>query len=293
MSFFRKLFADKQPDFDQTLQGLRATLLDSDAVFSGSAMLESLVALQDRALQLGEHSPQRGWLAESISRLQSKRGDSESVLEHGRLALAIHQQRPFLDDEAFFYLHYRLATAAQDEQAFADSLAHLAVCLAHPQLASLDPEQQLGLRQTRGYLLHEAGRFAEALASNQALLADGERAFGVNDERLGQVLNNLAQNHYELGQPERSQAALLRRLAIAEKAQAHDEQAQALFQLGVLAWELGDAQVARSWFQQRLLRAQALDDDDLIEAAQDDLTDLERRVAESTPPATDPSAPTS
>ena len=64
--------------------------------------------------------------------------------------------------------------------------------------ADLTEEQRLGTRQSLGYCLHEAGRYAEARAINEKVLAGGERLFGPEDELLLTVLTNLAQNTYKL-----------------------------------------------------------------------------------------------
>lgn len=270
MQFLRKLFAAPATNtqaFDAALSTLRATLLSEGQLFSGSAMHQELQALEAQALGLPAHSAQRGWLFETFTRLQTKRGDSESVLHYGTMALHIHSHQAFLDAESSFYLHYRMACAADEEGAQTLALQHLQTALATDPCPWLNGEQRLVLREKLGYLLHEAGQHANALSNNTRLLHDAQLHYGGNAHVLCTLLNNLAQNAYELRQFGESQRYLQRRLALAQGAQDYDTEADCLFQLGVVDCEQGDLTSARTWFDLRVQRARSLDDPGLIAAA--------------------------
>lgn len=270
MQFLRKLFSapvPRQQDFDAALASLRATLLEEGRLFSGSAMYQELQALEAQALGLPAHSAQRGWLFETFTRLQTKRGDSESVLHYGALALHVHSSQAFMDAESCFYLHYRMACAADEEGETALALHHLQTALSTEPRPWLSDEQGLALREKLGYLLHEAGQHAEALACNTRLLHDARLFYESDTQALCNLLNNLAQNTYELQQFGESQRYLQRRLALAQGAQDYETEADCLFQLGVLDCEQGDPVGARTWFDLRVQRARSLDDPDLIAAA--------------------------
>jgi len=97
-------------------------------------------------------------------------------------------------------------------------------------------------------------------------------------DRLTTVLVNIAQNSYLLGRLDESEAALRRALAIARKAGDDDVADDALFQLGVLAFERGDLDGARRWMRQRTDAALQAQDDERLARAKADADELERRI---------------
>lgn len=281
MQFLRQLFATPSTNpqaFDAALAQLRATLLDENRLFSGSAMHQELQALEAQALGLAAHSPQRGWLFETFTRLQTKRGDTESVLHYGALALHIHGVQPFLDAESHFYLHYRMACAADEEGQTTLAVQQLQSALDRPRGPWLTSAQTLALREKLGYLLHEAGQPAQALAHNTRLLHDAQLHYGSGQPVLCTLLNNLAQNTYLLQQFSDCQRYLQRRLALAQGAQDYATEADSLFQLGVVDCEQGDYAGARTWFDLRVQRARSLNDPELIEAALQAQQELVARI---------------
>jgi len=270
MQVLRQLFATPSTNpqaFDAALAQLRTTLLDENRLFSGSAMYQELLALEAQALGLHAHSPQRGWLFETFTRLQTKRGDTESVLHYGALALHVHGVQPFLDAESCFYLHYRMACAADEEGQTALAVQQLHSALDQPLGPWLTAEQTLALREKLGYLLHEAGQPAQALACNTRLLHDAQLHYGHQPHVLCNLLNNLAQNTSALRQFGECQRYLQRRLALAQGVQDHVTEADCLFQLGVVDCEQGDYAGARTWFDLRVQRARSLNDPELIDTA--------------------------
>lgn len=281
MQFLRQLFAAPSTNpqvFDAALAPLRATLLDENRLFSGSALYQALQALEAQALGLPAHSPQRGWLFETFTRLQTKRGDTESVLHYGALALHVHRAQPFLDAESSFYLHYRMACAADEEGQTVLAVQALHSALEHLPAPWLTARQALVLREKLGYLLHEAGQPAQALAHNTRLLHDAQLHYGSGQPVLCTLLNNLAQNTYVLQQFSDCQRYLQRRLALAQGAQDYATEADSLFQLGVVDCEQGDYAGARTWFDLRVQRARSLNDPELIEAALQAQQELVARI---------------
>ena len=168
-----------------------------------------------------------------------------------------------------------------EEGAPALALQHLQTALAMQASPWLSHAQQLVLREKLGYLLHETGQHAPALTSNTRLLHDAQLYYGADAPVLCTLLNNLAQNAYEMRQFGESQRYLQRRLALAQRAQDYETEADCLFQLGVVDCEQGDHVGARTWFDLRVQRARSLDDPDLIDAALQAQQELSTRLQAS------------
>ena len=94
------------------------------------------------------------------------------------------------------------------------------------------------------YCLHEAGRYAQARALNEATLAAQMKRSGAESAALLPVLNNLAQNEYELKDDAAAEATLQRMLAIATAAGDGEHADSALMQLGALSFETGHGEQA-------------------------------------------------
>jgi tetratricopeptide (TPR) repeat protein len=175
-------------------------------------------------------------------------------------------------------LHDLVAKSATDP---AVAIKHLraAVDLA-PRDLSLVPLQRFGLRERLGYWLHEGQFFAEAQQVNMQLLADAERELGKDHEALLTVLENLAQNHYALEQPDAASVDLQRCLALARQHARPEVESRMLFQLGVLAHEQGNDDEARRYMNERVEHAKRNPDLGLLDGAQSSLAELELRIAE-------------
>lgn len=278
MAFFG--FASPADKFARRFTPLRDTVYDADAMFSGSAMSEDLEALLPLAEKVGAESAELAdllWLQFVV--FAKRQWDSEG-LPLGMRALAIRESRGDLTPTDRYEQHYAIGKSAVQAEEYDTAIAHLqqaAEWSAHAS-ATLSLDQKLGIREEIGYALHEASRFAEALAHNQQLLADAQGAFGSGtDERLSGVINNLAQNAYELGDHGQAQAYLQQRLALGQALQDNDIVLDTLFQQGVLAHEAGDAARARTLFEQRVAIARASGDEDLLEDAQARLDELTER----------------
>lgn len=278
MAFFG--FSSPADKFARRFNPLRDTVYDADAMFSGSAMSEDLEALLPLAVRMGTESAELADLLWLQFVVFAKRQLSDEGLPLGLRALAIRIARGGLTPTDRYEQHYAIGKSAVQAEAYDTAIEHLqqaAEWSAHAS-ATLSLDQKLGIREEIGYALHEAGRFAEALAHNQLLLADAQSAFGTaTDERLSGLINNLAQNAYELGDHAQAQAYLQQRLALGQALQDNDIVLDTLFQQGVLAHEAGDAERARTLFEQRIAIARASGDEDLLEDAQARLDELTER----------------
>lgn len=276
------LFSRTNPaqQFAQRFAPLRDTVYDEGAMFSGSAMSADLAALRPLAESLGAESPQLAELLWLQFVVYSKRQMDDEGLPLGLRALAIRAARGDLTPTDRYQQHYALGESALQSEEYDTAIEHLrqSAQWADHEGAAPSPEQKLGIREEIGYALHEAGRFAEALAHNQQLLADAQGTFGSDkDARLSGVINNLAQNAYELGDRPRAQHYLAQRLALGQA--LHDDSIvlDTLFQQGVLAHEGGDSALARALFQQRVAIAHASGDEDLLAETEATLAELTER----------------
>ena len=273
-------FTDSAQEFARRFNPLRDTVYDASAMFSGSAMSADLAALRPLAEGLGAESSELAQLLWLQFIVYSKRQMDDEGLPLGLRALAIRSALSDLTPTDRYEQHYAIGESALQSEEFDTAIEHLrqSAHWADHEGATLSAEQKLGIREEIGYALHEAGRFAEALAHNQQLLADARRAFGSDvDARLSGLINNLAQNAYELGDLAQAQRHLQQRLALGQALKDDGIVLDTLFQLGVLAHEAGDSPLARSLLQQRVAMAHASGDEDLLEEAQATLAELAER----------------
>lgn len=284
MAFFS--FGTPAQRFAKKFNRLRDTVYDTSGMFSGSRMSANLAALQPLAEAVGADSAEMAdllWLQFVVFR---KRQLHTEGLPLGLRALAMRDARGGLTPTERYEQHYAIGESALEAEDYDTAVEHLqqsAHWAAH-EGATLGTEQKLGIREEIGYALHEAGRFAEALAHNRQLLTDAQAAFGFGtDKRLSGVINNLAQNAYELGKHAEAKTWLQQRLALGRALEDTDIVLDALFQLGVLAHETRRTAEARAFFQQRVDIARAKDDEYLLESAQATLAEFEERKQQGKP----------
>lgn len=270
-------------DFQQAFAPLHATVYDENAVFSGSQMSDDLQALEPLALRIGAESAELAQLHWLQSVVWGRRGGFvDQALHAGEQALALDAAAARLPPAELAQRHFMLANLAIEDGQWPRAWQHLQAASAAAQAdagQALTPRQRLGLREKAGYVLHELGRHREALAHNQQLLQDALPVLGPDNPALRTVLNNLAQNAYELKDLGLAARYLQERLRIAQAAQEHDTALDTLFQLGVLAHEQRQPEQARQWFTQRLALARASGSQAQQAQAQADLQELERRLA--------------
>ena len=266
--------------FARRFNPLRDTVYDAGAMFSGSAMSEDLSALQPLAEGLGAGSTELAELLWLQFVVFGKRQMDDEGLPLGLRALAIRTALGNLTPSDRYAQHYAIGESALRAEDYNTAIEHLrqSAHWADHEGATLSIDQKLGIREEIGYALHEAGRFAEALAHNQQLLADALAAFGSDtDARLSGLINNLAQNTYELDDHTRAQHYLQQRLALGQALKDDSIVLDTLFQQGVLAHESGDGALAHTLLKQRVAIAQAGGDEDLIEEAEAALAELAER----------------
>jgi tetratricopeptide (TPR) repeat protein len=266
--------------FVQRFAPLRDTVYDDSAMFSGSAMSADLAALRPLAESLGAESSELAQLLWLQFVVFSKRQMDDEGLPLGLRALAIRSVLGDLTPTDRYQQHYAIGESALQSEEYGTAIEHLrqSAQWADHESAVLSMEQKLGIREEIGYALHEAGHFAEALPHNRQLLADAQIAFGSStDVRLSGLINNLAQNAYELGDHAEAQRYLAQRLALGQALQDDDIVLDTLFQLGVLAHEGGDSALARTLFEQRVAIAHASGDDDLVADTEATLAELSER----------------
>jgi tetratricopeptide (TPR) repeat protein len=258
------------------LQALADRLLDPNSMISISASLAELDTIEPHT---APDSVERGRVDHLRALVEWKAHRLDASIGHYTAALRIDAKTPFLSADERLMANYNAAKQAEHngECKIALPFYQTAAALMAPD-PSHSESQRLGIQESIGYCLHELGRFEEARHVNTAVLAGGERLFGLADPKLIPVLINLAQNDYELHQPAAARAGLQRVLAIATQAGDAEHVDSALFQLGVLAFEAGQPDEARRYMTRRLTLARAAGDAARIQRAQDDLDVLEDKL---------------
>lgn len=284
MAFFS--FGTPAKRFAKKFNRLRRTVYDAKSMFSGSRMSADLAALQPLAEAVGADSDEMADLLWLQFVVFHKRQQDTEGLPLGLRALAMRAAKGGLTPTERYEQHYAIGESALEAKDYDTAIEHLqqsAHWAAHEGV-TMSTEQKLGMREEIGYALHEAGRFAEALAHNRQLLADAQAAFGFgSDRRMSGVINNLAQNAYKLGKHAEATTWLQQRLALGQALEDTDIVLDALFQLGVIAHEKRRTAEARAFFQQRVDIARAQDDEYLLEGALATLAEFEERNQQGKP----------
>jgi tetratricopeptide (TPR) repeat protein len=259
------------------LDALAARVMDPTAMLSVSATLAQLDEIEP---QTAPGSVDRGRVANLRGLIEYKGHRVRPSIEHYTAALGIDAQTPFLNAQDRLMANYNIATQAESAGQCEQAVPYFRTVAA---LMAADPSQteakRLGVQERLGYCLHELKRYAEAQQVNQAVLAGGESLYGPNDPKLMTVLINLAQNDYELHQPDAARGLLQRVLAIATASGDADRVDTALFQLGVLAFESGSPGEATQLMTRRLQLAKTSGDPSRVHRAQEDLDILEEKAA--------------
>lgn len=278
-----RAFAATPPksEFEQRFAPVHTTVLDPGGAFSYSETYPKLEAIEQLARRIGADSPERARVLDLMSLVRFKHGDYAEALQLGDTCLALKSATAIAPADRILLIH-RVAKSAENMERYDVAVSRYRTVLdfdASAKGSLLTDAQRLGVRENIGFVLHENKEYAQALASNRSTLADAERIFGPNDGRLTTILTNLAQNTYELGQFAEAQATLQRSLDIARAAGKDEVADEMLFQLGVLAFERGDIEGARSRMKERLQAAADAHDDERIAQAQTAAAELEHRIA--------------
>lgn len=263
------------------LRQMREMMWDSARFFSlseASAELDEIAGALDAADNRDTET--RGELAYARGYIHARRGEeAEAIAAYGR-ALAAHEITPFLPDKP--WLSARLGIGISYEalgqwseavRAYTDVLPDIAAS------ADYSDDQQGGVMEKRAYCLHEMGRYEEALEQNLALIEFARGFLSDTSPNLCTVLINTAQNLHALGRAPEAETHLTRCLEIAQAHDDHDRVVNTRFQLGVLAFEAGDADRARAHMTAGRDHALEHGDDWLKERSAAHLDELEERLS--------------
>jgi tetratricopeptide (TPR) repeat protein len=254
----------------QRLKELHRMIMDPSKTFSASATLKELDELEASLSPMpvearGELNYIRGFVLYRVGRAEEALGPSSE-------ALRIDASHPFLPASERSHFLYSLANQAEEVGAWDIAIdAYTQVIPLFDADPGLSEDQRLGTRESLAFCLHEAEQYAKAFSINASVLASGERLFGPDSDKLLVVITNLAQNAHKLRELDKAKAFLERRLDIALKHDVTHHVDEALFQLGVLAYEQGQLDEAEAFMQRRLALALGSDDPSRIEEAEEAL----------------------
>lgn len=260
------------------IREIREMLWDRSARFSISETLARIDAIEEG---VAEPDPElRGELAYARAYLHSRRYEFEPALAAYDEALAIHDETPFLPERVAISARLGRATQLEDLARWKEAVEAWRAAIPLVEASDAHDENELaGTKERLAYALHEAGEYEEAEALNREVIETGERLFGDDVWQLMTALINLAQNLHAQDRPAEARPVLLRVLGIARDTGDAQREASMLFQLGVLDFEMGDPESAEAWFRKAVEHARATGDAYLLEDAERDLAEFERRRA--------------
>jgi tetratricopeptide (TPR) repeat protein len=260
------------------VEKVREVVYDYDARFSRPQMLENLRDLLKNAEKIGGAPATERDLLLMIGLIESKGGTPQDVTEALSRALKITAEPP-LTEERLARTHVLLGDNFKDAGEYARAAEHYAASIGHmAKSREFTEDNRLGIGQDLGYVLNEAQKYQAALDNNIAVLSGGEKLHGTESPLLRSVITNIAQNLHALDRKAEAEPYLLRALALARADEREWNEQDLMFQLGVLAFELGDNEKARRFMQDRLAFVKRINREDLIEAATEDLEVLEDKI---------------
>jgi tetratricopeptide (TPR) repeat protein len=266
-------------DLNARVAALKAEIYDPEAMFSRSQKLAELGILVDYAKVQGNTADALRDSLLMIGLIESKGGETKDVVAACREAFAV-EGASALPDERSERAHHMFADHLKDLGEYAEAATHYRFGIQSMRLAPVFTEdQRLGSGQDLGYVLHEAGKYQEALDNNLEVLAGGEKLHGQDNPLLRSVVTNIAQNLHSLGRKREAEPYLRRALAMARAEKNIWNEQDLLFQLGVLAHETGDNNAARRHMKERIDVIQQHDRNDLLDDATADLKILEGKIS--------------
>lgn len=260
------------------LQAIETLVLDPAARFGAQDVLSELANLLTDLQDEGAPARDQQRCLHLIHLVNFKIERFEEAFDYGYRALKTFPEIHHLSLNAPLMLPYRMGECCLKLGHFEEAVEYYGQTLHVLEAQSSDEsDAKLGTIEKIGYCLHEAGRFEDAYANNQSLLARGEKFFGPQDPVLGSVLINLANNSYELGEFPEAQAYLERAYEVC--ATEPERAYEILFQLGVLCAETGKTEKAMEYFQRQLAMAERLASPDHIDEAWQNIQMLKAGVA--------------
>lgn len=266
------------PSATARLQEIRQMIMDPGQIFSISATLAELDGLERRLGSEQADPTGHGELNYARGFLHYRAGRPEQAVGPMQTALRIDEGSHFLNEKERARFTYQLASQAEELKLWDTAIdAYRKASAAFEADPAESEDQRAGTLERLAYCLHEARRFGEARTINERVLATGERLFGGDSDKLLVVITNLAQNSYELGDFDAARRYLDRRLAIATAKGRSSHVDDALFQLGVLAFERGQKREAEDFMTRRLEIARRSGDRARITAAEEALAILHEK----------------
>lgn len=273
----RVVAPNSKEDLIERVEKMRAKVYDRNAVFSRSEVLAELHTLVADGKKRDLPDAQRDLLL-MIGLVESKGGDAKNVVAALKPALEIKGNTP-LSAERLARSYHLLAEHLQLSGDYAAAADNYRIADRHMAATPVFTEDhRLGTRQELGFVLHEAGRYQEALDNNLEVLTGGERVHGAENPLLRSVVTNIAQNLHALGRKQDAEPYLVRALAMARVERKVWNEQDLLFQLGVLAFETGRDQDARRFMQERIALLKKTNRKELTEEAIEDLRILEDKI---------------
>lgn len=262
----------------EKLKALEFQILDPGARFSASEALHDLLAIHEELHLSAAAAREQQRALHLIHLVNFKIEKFEEAFEYGFRAMKIDPEIGHLSSNAAMMFPYRMGECAMKLAHFSEAVSYYKqVLVVLNEQSEEESDAKLGTLEKIGFCLHEAGSFEEAYDSNLGLLERAEAFFGEADPTLSSVLTNLANNLYEMGQFPEAQSFLARGYGIC--AEIPEKAYEFLFQLGVIAAESGDIEMAEEWFQRQLAMAELLAHDDFIDEALSNLAMIRTAAA--------------
>ncbi|WP_182732123.1 hypothetical protein [Pseudoalteromonas sp. SR44-8] len=235
-------------------------------MFSFSGMREDLSEL----LASSQTNEEKLYANYYLSMIYSKSYDYESeIISHSTIALELNATLKKLNQEQVFSLNHRLYEAYSEFNEHQNALEYLQAAIANANHRTQN--EVSNLIALKAACFHEVGRYKEALQLNKEILSNPDL-----EEIKHLILNNLANNSYELGLMEDAEH-YLKEMSKTDCGYPEDtfiNKFNSIFQLAVLKFELGEIEKSTNLFQQRLKLAIGYGDCDYIEEAEIDIQQL-------------------
>ena len=261
-----QVIANDKQLFEEKFTPLKDKVLDSEGYFSFSKVSTELKSLFPLATKIGKDSFELFELYDIYSLVLSKREtESKETINTINTFFDNFKHSKHLTDNKAYIFHYRLYKAYNYLDDIELSIYHLKqVLMIVERSNALEKENVLGLMEDLAYLYHENKKFKEALITNLEVEKVG-KAMKIEEDKFIHLYNNVAQNYYELNQPEQAKSYLLKLLEASKKYGKVHFHVDSLFQLGVLAYEQDDLLKAKEYFKERIKIAKEnnYDEDDI------------------------------
>ncbi|WP_339692315.1 hypothetical protein [uncultured Pseudoalteromonas sp.] len=267
-TLLNKIFKSKKSTLVSKILELGKTIEDPERMFSFSGMREDLSEL----LASSQTNEEKLYANYYLSMIYSKSYDYDyesEIISHSTIALELNATLKKLNQEQVFSLNHRLYEAYSEFNEHQNALEYLQAAIANANHRTQN--EVSNLIALKAACFHEVGRYKEALQLNKEILSNPDL-----EEIKHLILNNLANNSYELGLMEDAEH-YLKEMSKTDCGYPEDtfiNKFNSIFQLAVLKFELGEIEKSTNLFQQRLKLAIGYGDCDYIEEAEIDIQQL-------------------